>query len=102
MIPPDTLTPRAKRVITPTPITLLDAPQTDALDESALEEEEEGDHWQDDEGRGRHEEAELKLALRLEEGQSKREGVLGVVQKEDQGADEVVPGMQTGEDADDA
>jgi hypothetical protein len=29
------------------PIThhLLDAPQTDALDEGALEEEEEGDHW---------------------------------------------------------
>src|SRR5918998_1342085 len=85
----------------PVTFVLLDAPETDALDEGALEEEEEGDHRQDDEGRGGHEEAELKLTLRLEEGQPKGQGVLGVVQEEDQGTDEVVPGMQSREDADD-
>ena len=42
------------------------------------------------------------LALRLEEGQPDRERVLGFVLEEDQRAEEVVPGMKPGEDADDA
>ena len=83
-------------------LTSLDAAEADALDEGALEEEEEDDDRQDDQGRGGHEEAELDLALRLEEGQTDGEGVLGLVLEVDQGAEEVVPGVEAGEDADDA
>src|SRR5687768_17318630 len=65
----------------------LDTPQADPLHERALEEEEEGDYRQDDESRGRHEETVLQLALRLEEGQTKRKGVFAVVQEKDQRTD---------------
>ena len=74
----------------------------DALDEGFLGDEEEGDHGEDDQDGGGHEELPGGAAgLGLEELQGQGQGEILTVDQVDEGAQEIVPGAHEGEEADD-